>query len=260
MKIPSGYRKYAFSAAMVVALAASLSAFVIAYRQGIVLAAQTAALSRFHLHYALSLQDDMGVIDWAKSLEKQEPVLAFQARVNGKVIAEGGNRNYLPVSPREGIQYVFPATWLYYGREPLSAPGSGGFEELILVCRDATGAFPLALVVLFACTLTALLIRAAGAAKDAVPPPAVIPPALEKNPQPSSPPPSPLEGEFADPDRAFLFLDKQFIIRKASPRAVLLMDRPLENLQDAHLLDTTHLDIEAAVARALEIVRAGLAH
>lgn len=33
---------------------------------------------------------------------------------------------------------------------------------------------------------------------------------------------------------------------------------PLRQAPDAHLLDTTHLDIEAAVARALEIVRAGL--
>jgi cytidylate kinase len=35
---------------------------------------------------------------------------------------------------------------------------------------------------------------------------------------------------------------------------------PLRQAPDAHLLDTTHLDIEAAVARALEIVRAGLKH
>jgi len=35
---------------------------------------------------------------------------------------------------------------------------------------------------------------------------------------------------------------------------------PLRQAPDAHLLDTTHLDIEAAVARALEIVKAGLAH
>jgi cytidylate kinase len=33
---------------------------------------------------------------------------------------------------------------------------------------------------------------------------------------------------------------------------------PLRQAHDATLLDTTHLDIEAAVARALEIVRAGL--
>jgi cytidylate kinase len=33
---------------------------------------------------------------------------------------------------------------------------------------------------------------------------------------------------------------------------------PLRQAPDATLLDTTHLDIEAAVARALEIVRAGL--
>jgi CMP/dCMP kinase len=33
---------------------------------------------------------------------------------------------------------------------------------------------------------------------------------------------------------------------------------PLRQAWDAHLLDTSHLDIEAAVARALEIVRSGL--
>jgi cytidylate kinase len=33
---------------------------------------------------------------------------------------------------------------------------------------------------------------------------------------------------------------------------------PLKQAADAHLLDTTHLDIEAAVARALDLVRAGL--
>ena len=33
---------------------------------------------------------------------------------------------------------------------------------------------------------------------------------------------------------------------------------PLHQAADAHLLDTSHLDIEAAVARALEIIRAGL--
>ena len=33
---------------------------------------------------------------------------------------------------------------------------------------------------------------------------------------------------------------------------------PLSQAADAHLLDTSHLDIEAAVARALEIVRAAI--
>ena len=33
---------------------------------------------------------------------------------------------------------------------------------------------------------------------------------------------------------------------------------PLRPATDAHLLDTSHLDIEAAVARALEIIRAGM--
>lgn len=33
---------------------------------------------------------------------------------------------------------------------------------------------------------------------------------------------------------------------------------PLRQAVDAHLLDTTHLDIETAVARALEVIRAGL--
>jgi cytidylate kinase len=35
---------------------------------------------------------------------------------------------------------------------------------------------------------------------------------------------------------------------------------PLRQAADAHLLDTSHLDIETAVAKALEIVRAGLSH
>jgi len=35
---------------------------------------------------------------------------------------------------------------------------------------------------------------------------------------------------------------------------------PLRRAPDAHLLDTSHLDIETAVAKALEIVRAGLSH
>lgn len=35
---------------------------------------------------------------------------------------------------------------------------------------------------------------------------------------------------------------------------------PLRQAPDAHLLDTSHLDIETAVAKALEIVKAGLSH
>jgi CMP/dCMP kinase len=35
---------------------------------------------------------------------------------------------------------------------------------------------------------------------------------------------------------------------------------PLQQAADAYLLDTSHLDIETAVARALEVVRAGLSH
>ena len=35
---------------------------------------------------------------------------------------------------------------------------------------------------------------------------------------------------------------------------------PLRQADDAYLLDTSHLDIETAVARALEVVRAGLSH
>jgi len=47
-------------------------------------------------------------------------------------------------------------------------------------------------------------------------------------------------------------------IRARDQRDMTRPIAPLVQAPDAHLLDTTHLDIEAAVSRALEIVRTGL--
>jgi hypothetical protein len=234
MKISESYRKHAFSLAMVIVLTASVFVFVGSYRQGFAHVSETAALARFHFLYALEMKDDIGVIDWAKNLEKQDQVLAFQALVNGKVVAEGGNQEYLPVSTSEGVQYVFPATWRYYGRETRLPQISA---ELFLACRSHPGPFVLALIVFLVGVTTAVLLRMSQADISRASPRAQINREPQQKAASGSPLPAPLENELTDPEKALLFLDMQFIIRRVSPRAALLMERSPEHLLNSHLLD-----------------------
>jgi hypothetical protein len=234
MKIPPKYRKHAFSAALVIALAASLATFSISYRLDYAHASEAASLARHHWLYAVEMNDDMAVIDWSKNLENLDNVKAFQASVNGKSSASGGNRHFLPSAFREGVFFVFPDTWTYGWRD---APLGQNSRELILVFRFRPGPVLLCFLVFLSCIVTAFL--AGSRVQNTAPLPSAIKEAGDPGcgPGGSSPLPASVEAQSNDAETAFLFLDKQFIIRRVSSRAASILGQGSEHLPNGHLLD-----------------------
>jgi hypothetical protein len=64
-----------------------------------------------HLDYVLQTKDDMGLVDWAHTLEKTEDALAYDIQLGGKSRISGGNQALLPQNPPQGIRYYFPSQW-----------------------------------------------------------------------------------------------------------------------------------------------------
>jgi hypothetical protein len=246
MKIPSTYRKHAFSAALVIALAASLAIFLVVYRRDSARASETASLARYHWLYAVEMNDDMAVIDWSKNLGNLDNVKAFQASINGKISGSGGNQHLLPASFREGISFIFPDTWIYGWRNS-QLPQST--RELILVFRFQPGPFRLFLLVFLACVAAGFVAGLRVSKNDVSPSAVKMVGDSGKAPIEASPLSSSVEMELKDRETALIFLDKQFIIRRVSPRAALLLNREPEYFLNLHLLD---LSPEPRLMRAIE--------
>ncbi len=74
-------------------------------------AASEAQLSIDHLSYILEVKDDMGLIDWSKSIEKLDDLLAYDVLINGVSKISGGNKTLVPQNLAEGLSFHFPAQW-----------------------------------------------------------------------------------------------------------------------------------------------------
>lgn len=66
-----------------------------------------------HLSYALRLKDDMGSIDWGKSLEADPRIKVFAVTKDGAGILSGGNLRMVPGAGPAGVRFQFPDSIVY---------------------------------------------------------------------------------------------------------------------------------------------------
>jgi len=100
-----------------------------------------------HLLYCLRSKDDMGTIDWGKSLESVPGVKAFSVSKDGSRIVSGGNLQTIPDPGPNGARFALPDSIIYeteflsagtskvrftFLSEPLLDPwGSAGLAALL---------------------------------------------------------------------------------------------------------------------------------
>lgn len=219
---------------------AFLSGFGLAYRQDEIQASNIGDLAWLHLSYAEELKDDMAVIDWSKNLEKLDSVQAFQVVLNSKIIAEGGNKNYLPSSVPQGVAYLFPSEWSFrVGSEKPQVPP----VEFTLVLHLGPGPLLWGLFVFGFC-----LAGGCGVgffSRRVVPAPshpAKSAPAEKAIPSTSATPAetrAPVKSAVAllKKNTAYLFIDKDYVIRQTSPEAASFFQKQPGELLNGHFLD-----------------------
>jgi hypothetical protein len=224
----------------------SIWVFQGAYRADRERVRELASVSWSHLNYAWELHDDMGMIDWARNLEKNPCILAFQAAQGRKILAQGGNPDLFPVRFPEGPSYALPATW---NDRVSSSDAAGTALDFRLTCRFEPGPFAWALAFLAAGWTSGMAVWAFFRSRPEQLPPRLPEPAGFPVPRgPDKPPaerpqtPPPLSGPS-------LFLDLHFILRYVSPDAALKWDVPAAKLTGSHLLD---LEPDPLFLQALE--------
>jgi hypothetical protein len=205
-------------------------------------AAELGQLAQSHLSYALQLRDDMAVIDWARSLEKSNHISAFQATVQSKQVAQGGNENFIPAQTRPGLHFRFPSNWIF--RSDWTVEGSDS-NRLLLVYHPSPGPLAIGFAVSIGCFLalyaTARLSTRPRSQSSSQP----MEPALSS---PTRAQPLPIPQAEVD-GKKFLFLDRNYVIRKISPEAAQLLGREPSELIQGHLFD---LSPDPALMRAIE--------
>jgi hypothetical protein len=101
--------------------------YALAYQLSGERARAEAHLSLAHLAYILQVKDDMGLIDWSKSLEKTDDFLACEIRAGGKPALTAGNAAFLPKGAIQGQSFQFPSQWGFAWKSP------GASQEALLV-------------------------------------------------------------------------------------------------------------------------------
>lgn len=205
---------------------AFIASFCIAYQQDAARVTELGKLAWAHLSYAEELKDDMAVIDWSKNLEKMDTMRAFQATVNSKGIAKGGNQDYLPATVSEGVSYLFPSDWSFC---VISPKGLQSQVELTMIFKTWPGPFFWGLFTFFACLicgcvwgLSVFSVRAG--------PPKMKTVLMETSGPPIAPPPSaqPMAkpiGTALEKNTSYLFIDRNYVIRQVSPEAAGLLKK-----------------------------------
>ncbi|HJT24776.1 MAG TPA: hypothetical protein VJ873_09380, partial [bacterium] len=197
-------------------------------------------LAWLHLSYAEELKDDMAVIDWSKNLEKLDSVRAFQVLSNSKIVAEGGNKNYLPSSVPQGVAYFFPSEWSFrVGSGKPQAPA----EEFTLVLHLGPGPLLWGLFVFGACLAggcaVGFFLKWGAPAPSH---PAKSAPAEKASPSipaSSAETRAPAKSAVASlkKNTAYLFIDKDYVIRQISPEAASFFQKQPGELLNGHFLD-----------------------
>jgi hypothetical protein len=210
-------------------------AFALAYRQNAEQMAQTAQLASAHLRYARELKDDMGLMDWSKSLEKLDSVLAFRVTAGPKVLAQGGNQDLFPANLPEGLRFVPPSTWNF---RQVSSEDPQNPEEFALVLRTRPSPLLWGLLAMLGGWLTGGLAywgardRRVEARTDEFAKPKTAGPSSFPSGASSGP-----EALSAYRDKPFLFLDNTWKIQRVSPPAAKLLGKKESELKGRHFLD-----------------------
>jgi len=208
-------------------------AFLIAYQQDQKYVVESSRLALSHLVYALQLKDDMAVIDWSHDMERSEFLLVFQASSNSKVVAEGGNRNFLPDRSIAGVSYDFPNQWSFKWESPKGAQPP---KELVIQYSTSPGPFLWGLLGFFLCLLAGAAGRMSASGTSEKNPILIVPTQKTNAKVPTST--KPVLSFSADPKNS-LFLDKNFVIQQITPEAAELFQKKPADLLFCHLLDLT---------------------
>ena len=97
-----------------------IAGYGLAYQLSAERALSEARLSLAHLSYVLQVKDDMGLMDWSKSLEKTDDCLAYDVRAEGTQKLSGGNKTLLPNTFTGGLSFRLPSQWCF-GWKPTGA-------------------------------------------------------------------------------------------------------------------------------------------
>lgn len=220
--------------------------FFISFRQEKNRVLEEGQLAWLHLTYALDLRDDMAVIDWSKNLEALEGVSAFQAKAGPKILAEGGNRDYLEPVAGPGIYFLPPSRWIFFQR---GTRGRQDPREFTFVDASSPGPLLWGFFGFAACLAGSIISVWLFAGFS---PPTDSPSgASAKKPEPGEGPLliRPAVPTAALEKRPFLFLDKQFVIQEVSPEASLLLQRDSADLLQGHIFD---LKPDPSLMKAME--------
>jgi hypothetical protein len=193
-------------------------------------------LTWFHFLYAKSLKDDMAIIDWSKNLENIKNVKAFQVTENSKSIAEGGNKEILPILQAEGVSYLFPTSWFFKissQKDPQSR------LEFFLVYQTQPGCLFWGVFAFIVGFTPFWVMKIFGLA-----------PYPKKNPEPVSShqervdtiSPNPLkfltlQTQIQQADTPFIFIDKDYVVQQVTPKALELLKRDPFFVEKKHLID-----------------------
>lgn len=225
-----------FTKAAKLALGPSLLAFLVmsgfAFQQERRQVSLAGELAWDHLNYALSLQDDMGLIDWGRGLERMEGIQSFRYGTSSKTMIEGGNQDRLPAATTEGVHFLFPSGWLF---EKDAAPGTKDPGILLLVYHPSAGPLAWGSLGMTIVLLTSFLSWAlqGRSSQEALPTPT---PSAREIPRRDRGDGDPLVPVGALPPYS-LFIDSSYVIRQAAPGTATLFGKEPEALMDHHLLD-----------------------
>jgi hypothetical protein len=246
METPVRTSKSTWIVLLTVALAASILGFTLSYQDEQTRFSEMGSLAELHLIYALQLKDDMALIDWSKGLEKLRSVLTFQARVDSKLVAEGGNQLMCPSVSVDGLSFHFPYQWMVHYSFHKDSATSG---DLTVVFQDFRG--PLFWgIFLFAVTLTTgwIFIRWAVLQKSNQPSIASITAPKVKT-EKMAKPMVPVMNK-----KSFtLALDHDYMISEVTPLAAQALNRQTTDLVGIHFLDLSpDPSVMKAIAEAKE--------
>lgn len=222
--------------AVKVALGSSLLAFLLmagfAFQQERRQVSLMGEMAWNHLNYALSLRDDMGLIDWGKGLESMENIRGFRFGTSDTAVIEGGNQDRVAMATSEGIRFLFPSDWLF---EKNTAPGMKVQGTLLLVYHPSLGPLAWGSLGTTIVLLTTLLswVLSSRSTREARPAPT---PSTKEVPRQKQGVEDPLVPTGALPPYS-LFIDSGYVIRKAAPGTAALFGQEPEALMDRHLLD-----------------------
>lgn len=218
---------------LLLSAAAFCSAWSLSYYQDQTRVTELGNLAWRHFLYALELKDDMETIDWSKNLESLENVRAFQLKVNSKVIAEGGNRSYLPTEAPSGTSFSLVSNWEF---RTASQKDPQNPVEFLLVYHAWPGSLIWGLFAFTACFVSGISVQ------FLVSRPSLKEPLEDSNPHSAQARPFikstrpvasiPLQDE--DP---FILIDNNYLIQKVTQKAHELLKGEPALAPNGHLLD-----------------------